>query len=196
MPRSAGIGRTGGKQKRARAAAAPEAVAKRQAASLAALEAAAAAAGASALVAAGDDGAVSAWLDDVLEQVEVQVRVDKAKDERELRRHEMHRATVVACAESLKKRVRPFGPEQSGDFVVMRPFFDALAQNVREWEHAYPADICSDCERHLGHCECMSPCRKCGDNVPRRAWCVSYLFPQRDMCRCEKFSIIGGRLFG
>ena len=93
------------------------------------------------MVAAGDNGTVSAWLNDVLEQVEVQVRMDKAKDEWKLRVHEMHRATVVACAESLKKRLRPFGPEQSGDFVRMRPFFDALAQNVREWEHAYPDDI-------------------------------------------------------
>ena len=48
MPRSAGIGRTGGKQKRARAAAAPKADTKRQVAAIAALEAAATAAEAAA----------------------------------------------------------------------------------------------------------------------------------------------------
>ena len=78
MARSRGIGRTGQKQKRARAAAKAGARGKRKAVGLAALEEAVASARVHALVAAGDDGAVSAWLNNVLEQVEVQVRLDNA----------------------------------------------------------------------------------------------------------------------
>ena len=65
MARSRGIGRTGQKQKRARAAAKAGARGKRKAVGLAALEEAVASARVHALVAAGDDGAVSAWLDNV-----------------------------------------------------------------------------------------------------------------------------------
>ena len=59
--------------------------------------------------------AVRKWLDGVLEQVELQARIDEAKAERELRDHEMHVATVLACAEADKKRVRPFGPERDAE---------------------------------------------------------------------------------
>ena len=71
MPRNGGIGRTGGRQKRARAAAAPTAGAKRQAASIAALDAAVVAAEA-ALHAeqAHVDAEVSAWLADLLARLE------------------------------------------------------------------------------------------------------------------------------
>ena len=157
---------------------------------MAALEAAAAATTVAAQVAAGDNGAVRKWLDGVLEQVVMQARIDEAKAERELRSREMHRATVVACAESLKKRVRPFGQERCADFRRQRPFFDALSQNVREWESAYPGDLCLECARHLARCECRTPCSKCGHDVPRRVWCVSYFNPQRDLCQCEKFDNI------
>ena len=71
MPRSGGIGRTGGKQKRARAAAAPEAAAKRQATSIAALNAAVVAAEAALKAEQTQaDGQVRAWLADVLLQLE------------------------------------------------------------------------------------------------------------------------------
>ena len=71
MPRNTGIGRTGGKQKRARAAAATQAGVKRQAASRAALEAAAAEAEAAAQAEqAQADVEVGAWLDGVLARLE------------------------------------------------------------------------------------------------------------------------------
>ena len=71
MPRNTAIGRTGGKQKRARAAAAPQAGAKRQTASRAALEAAAAEAEAAAQAEqAQADVEVGAWLDGVLARLE------------------------------------------------------------------------------------------------------------------------------
>ena len=130
--------------------------------------------------------AVRKWLDGVLEQVELQARIDEAKAERELRDHEMHVATVLACAEAVKKRVRPFGPERDADFRRQRSFYDALDQNVREWETAYK-DLCRDCERHLARCLCRAPCSKCGHNVPKRAWRVSFFYPERDLCLCEKF---------
>ena len=67
MPRNAGISRTGGEQKRARAEAASTAVAKRQAASIAALQAAGAAAEAAAQAEDSQTNAeVRCWLDGVL----------------------------------------------------------------------------------------------------------------------------------
>ena len=189
MPRASGS-RTGQKLKKRKLAAPTAEAGASKGPRMAALEAAAAAAAAAHKVAQGDSEAVRQWLHGVLEQVVLQSRIDEAKADRELRRREMHLATVVACAESLKKRVRPFGQEKASDFRAQRPFFDALAQNVREWEDAYPGDLCLGCKRHLARCECRTQCSRCGHHVPRRVWCVSYFNPQRDICQCEKFGNI------
>ena len=71
MPRSVGIGRTGGKQKRARFAAAPEAAAKRQMAASAAVDAAIARAEAALQTEDSQTNAeVRCWLDGVLARLE------------------------------------------------------------------------------------------------------------------------------
>ena len=71
MPRSTGIGRTGGKQKRARFAAAPEAAAKRQMAACAAVDAAVANAEAALQAEQAEaEAEVRAWLTDTLARLE------------------------------------------------------------------------------------------------------------------------------
>ena len=187
MPRSTGIGRTGKKHKRKYEEASTEASQGHES-KVATLEAAIAKSEAAQLAVEDEDVVVLEWLGNVLEQVMVQARIDDAKARSRQRSRDMHAAVVVACAESLKRRV--LGRGDDAEWCALRPFYDALHQNVREWEDAFPEDRCSDCERHLARCICRAPCKKCRRDVPRRAWSVCYLFPERDVCLCEKLGDI------
>ena len=194
MPRAAGS-RTGRKHlKRKKQLLAAEEKASQQP-RLAALEDAVAAARVAFAVAAGDKGAVSAWLDDVLKQVERQVEIDEDRAEFERAKHERFIAVGVACVEAVKRRTFKQYPSPS-ERSMLSPFLHALQVNREEWSFAYPSDKCDKCAFHLGWCHCRVSCGKCGQNVPRRAWQVCFFYPANDMCVCEKILNFAGRLCG
>ena len=115
----------------------------------------------------------------------MQAKVDEAKAERRCRLRDMHEATVVACAESLKRRFR--FRVSDAKWKALRPFYDALHHNIKKWESAHQEDQCSECAWHLARCICRALCRNCGQSLPRRAWAaVEHVFPKRDVCQCEK----------
>ena len=194
MPRSAGIGRTGTKHKRARSERAAE-DSHKQGPRLVALEAAVAAAATAVRVAQGDDAAVREWLDGVLKQVERQVEIDEDRAEFERAKHERFIAVGVACVEAVKRRTFKQYPSPS-ERSMLSPFLHALQVNREEWSFAYPSDKCDKCAFHLGWCHCRVSCGKCGQNVPRRAWQVCFFYPANDMCVCEKILNFAGRLCG
>ena len=187
MPRATGY-RTGKKHKKRKVAdPATEECAKHES-KMSSLQAAAAAAEAAARVAQGDDGAVQAWLDEVVEQVIKQVSADEAKQEQARRWRAMREATAIACAESYKRRREYSESGHSNHVDEPDCFYDAWKQSLREWEWSYPGDQCRECARHLSLCFCRVPCRKCGQCVLRRAWQVNVLFPELDECLCDKVS--------
>ena len=136
---------------------------------------------------------VRQWLDDLLYQVEDKVDF-------ECRMHEQYHGAALACAEAIKRRTfgRQLAWNQGGEaqWLLVRRFFDALRSAKREWADAYPGEKCSLCNRHIAWCECRAPCCKCGVRVPRRAWKVCEIFPENDMCACEKILNFGMRQFG
>ena len=194
MPRSAGIGRTGTKHKRARSERAAE-DSHKQGPRLVALEAAVAAAATAVRVAQGDDAAVREWLDGVLKQVERQVEIDEFQAELEREKRDSYVAAAVACVEAIKHRTVRHRPTDA-EYSRMRPFYHALEANLRVWSQSYPADKCDKCARHLAFCVCREACSKCGQVKWRRAWRLYCVYPANDMCTCEKISNFGMRLLG
>ena len=101
MPRSSGIGRTGNKHKRVKFEE-EEPKEPKENPRLADLEAAVAAVlkSLSKSLRVTTVPCASGWtVISVLEQVELQARIEKAQAERALRAQQMHEATAIACAE-------------------------------------------------------------------------------------------------